>query len=320
MSTSINAYLSKHVKDLSPIDKLCTSIYNRTKKNKINPKQQLTYLRELTIQVVANSTLDETFITGLIEQMKDFLDQDGDRKLLRIYLFVILEVLSKESKSVDQFKMTEIINFMTKEANSRTNTRQFLAFRTLGILYSLNKANQVNESSNESIFRLMTSSLSGLKYAGKQKKSMFSGGDKDYMLRSLHWTSIMSSLQFTGRVIPKECYANLFYGVLSQHTPLVRSSLMVLLNTVSQLRDDEQSVLELCSMLLDRYRKGKEYLNLEDPLCAAYFLRIIGALGHSVNWRNAECKARVLDLFLVAVEFFKSKRYHINACNGSTSD
>eukprot|EP01034_Spumella_vulgaris_P024103 gene24103-30406_t len=154
----------------------------------------------------------------------------------------------------------------------------------------------------------MTSSLSGLKYAGKQKKTMFSGGsDKDYMLKTLHWTSIMTSLHFTGRIIPKECYANLFYGVLSQYTPLVRSSLLVLLNTVSQLSGDEQSVLELCSMLLDRYRKGKEYLNLEDPLCAAYFLRIIGALGHSVDWRHAECKARVLDLFVVAGEFFKNK-------------
>jgi hypothetical protein len=246
--------------------------------------------------------------------MKEFSDQDGDRKLLRMYVYVILEVLSKENKSVDQFKMTEFISYMTKEANSRTNTRQFLAFRTLGILYSINKANQVNESTNENIFRLMTSSLSGLKYAGKQKKSMFSGGDKDHMLRTLHWTSVMSSLQFIGRVIPKECYANLFYGVLSQYTPLVRSSLLVLLKTVSQLSGDDQSVLELCSMLLDRYRKGKEYLNLEDPLCASYFLRIIGAMGHSVNWRNAECKARVLDLFVVAVEFFKNKRYHIHSC------
>lgn len=305
---SVNAYLVKNIRDFSPLDKLCASIHNRTKKVKIVPKQHLSFLRELCIHVAANVSLDDAFTAGLLEQIKDLSDQDNDRKLLRVYIFVLTEVLAREDKSIDQYKMTDVVAFLSKEANSKTNSRQYLAFRTLGILYAINKRNGVNDNINEGIYSLVSHSLKELKYAGKQKKTLFNGADKEYMMKTLHWNSIMSSLQHMKQIIPKECYANLFYGLLSQYTPLVRNSLMVLLNSVQSLKD-EQSILELCSMCIDRYRKGKEYLNLDDPLCASYFIRIIAAVAYNVNWSNAECKARVLDLFVIGTEFLKNNRY-----------
>lgn len=312
MSGKVNTYLTKAL-GLQPVDKICTSVVNRNKKTKNAPKVQLSLLRELCVYISANVEIEEQFSTGMVEQLSDLADQDADRKILRTCAYIVVEILSRESINSDQHKVIEMINYFTKEVNkgaSAPNSRQFLAFSVLGFLSAYNQRHQINLSTDDTLYKLLTSSLKELKHVGKQRKSMF-GSDKEYVMKCLHWNAVMKALaSVVARPISKECYGNLFYGVLSSYAPLARNSMRVLMNTATHLNED-QSILELSSLLLDRKKKGKEYINLDDDLSASYFIRTVLALANNVDWFAApltEGSERVLDLFVCVMDLLKNTR------------
>lgn len=319
-SNSLNLYVIKNVKGLNSFETLCNTMFSPNKKNKLSQKQQLAYLREMSMYMSVVTSMDESIFSAIVVFMKDLGEQDFDRKIFRACMYLLSEAITEYSSRIELTKKRSLVtllnNLFIKEITQRTGIRQLLTWRTLGSVvfahnaqtnktaivtkaYSNNVSTIERENSNilvltktefeDQAFNMLHSTLESLQFPVKQKKTRLFGEDKEYFPKMLQWSAIMSALARSGKPLPRKCWENMSFGLGSlSYVPLAQHSFRVLLLTVMDMKLELQQ-REILSILSDRLIRGKEYLNTFDPLCCTYYIRALSALAKNCkDFSNAE--------------------------------
>jgi hypothetical protein len=296
-SNHLNMYIVRNAKGLSSLETLCTTMFG-PKKGKFNQRQQLQYLREMSIYLSTVASIDEAVFTGIVAYLKELGDSDADRKLFRTAVFLLVECISHYcARGELTSKRNTVYNIITqfeKELKHKTwSSRQILMWRSLGTISHLpkiahipgaaepNGTPNVSEVGSSISTRLLTT-FEELQYPVKQKKSMLFGDDKDFMPKLMSWAAVASGLVRSGDAVPRKSWENLHSALnCTRYKPLAQHAHRLLFNTAKQLKDSKEQ-LEFIHVLLSDHEgdKAKDAVFASDPICGTYYIRTLAVLAH----------------------------------------
>lgn len=308
-SNHLNLYVTKNAKGLSSLETLCATMFG-AKRGKFNQKQQLQYLREMSIYLSAVATIDESVFAAIIAYLKELGESDVDRKLFRTSMFLLVECIADYGARAELTNKSRVVDtlvtLLEKELKQKTwSTRQVLVWRTLGSivhLHHLAPRPQQQGSSGADVKSAITSRLVStfeeLQYPVKQKKSVLFGDDKDFLPKLLSWAAVTSGVVRSGEALPRKAWDNLLCGLnCAIYKPLAQHAHRLLHITAKQQREPKAQ-LEFINLLLSDRGDGassnsKNSKNskdastnmsvVDDPVCGTFYIRSLVALARNCH-------------------------------------
>ena len=277
---------------ITDIGNKCQSINKAHKAHLESARQLFFYFEALT------TTPDKALIRTLITAIHDCSNQDGERKIFRVY-FLLLKEIFISSYARLQSEHEAYIEQLTLETYSTNVFRQSLAWKTIGIMLQ-HKIFEKHLSVAD-----VQDALCKLSYPIPAKKSIFGAADDTEYHLGLHlWACIMSAIAHTNSIVPEKCLKNILLGIKSSHHRLARNSLQALIlaipsNPIEALKGIHALV---CSKAPDPYAKLKS-----DQLFMVYLCRAISTLAVFLPSYLQQDDAHFTEIFVRICDILQSK-------------
>jgi hypothetical protein len=284
------------------------SLYNAVKivNKKKNPKQQLSNLREIIIYFNFNNALavDESLFNSIIEQLDFLSDNEVDRKIHRLYIYLLLEIVATAKNFGNeklQLLVPKFLEVLNSEILNKTGSRQQLSWRSLGELCSYSNSDKFRDETFQRLFKALN--LLRFPNKSKNKSAIFISADKEYATSIKLWCAILSSMRRIGStkatkiIIENNNSNNVFLAIGSDNVYIARHAFSIVLNTVESIEQGSPLLLELLIALNTRWRNGKHFFNVEDFLCVSYISRIISKIASKIDFDNTEQCNNTMELY-----------------------
>jgi hypothetical protein len=261
-------------------------IKSGTKKSRTTSKQLLSLIRELCFYAsIANS---EQWIPPLILIAKGVIDvdNDADRKTLRIIFYLVTAFLLKTKGSKGKEKLlNDAISIVRHEleavANNNLGTACFL-WRSYG---SLAAATSLDEQHSTYV----SSTVTKLQYPTPGKKNKGRKPELELQIWNAEFSALRRALMGTGALLAGGCIGQIFTAAGSSDVYVARhgSALLLLLalnyNKILTEQEGKEGRQALGKELLKALQSAqledtKSSLNLTDDLCCSNILQTISAL------------------------------------------
>ena len=241
---------------------------------------------------------DPELIHTLINALHDCSNQEGEKKIFRVY-FLLLKEIFISSYSLLIKEHAPYIEQLKLETYSVNPLRQGLAWKTMGILlqYKLFENHLHPEDVHNALCKLS--------YPVRSKKSMFASTDDSEYQSGLHiWSCIMSAIAHSHAPVPKKCLANVLVAITSTHHRLARNALKVLILAIPS---DPIECLKgihslLCPKPPDPYVKLKS-----DPIFMVYVCRAISIATIHLTKHLPQVETLMGDIFVALCDPLQSK-------------